>query len=139
MRTETEDQVRSILAGMPCERSSLLPALWAVVDQMGWIDDDRMEAVAAVLNLPVADVYGVASFYAMLPTDGRTRVRVCDDVLCHLAGSQSLMEAVRQTGLDAVAWPCLGRCEQAPAALVNEKPVVRATADTIQRVARGGE
>lgn len=139
MRTETEEQVRSILKTMPRERSSLLPALWALVDKMGWIDQERLEAVAVVLNLPVAEVYGVASFYAMLPTDGRTQVRICDDVLCHLAGSQQLMADVRANGLDAVAWPCLGRCDQAPAALVNQKPVVQATAETVQRTAQGGE
>ncbi len=139
MRTETEQQVRSILEGMPRERASLLPALWTVVDQMGWVDQERMEAVAAVLNLPVADVYGVASFYAMLPSDGRTQVRVCDDVLCHLAGSERLLDAVRAQGLDAVAWPCLGRCDQAPAALVNASPVVRATAEKVQRAAQGGK
>ncbi len=138
MRTETEEQVRSILGAMPRERASLLPALWAVVDKMGWVDQERLEAVAVVLNLPTADVYGVASFYAMLPTDGRTQVRVCNDVLCHLAGSQHLMADLRANGLDAVSWPCLGRCDQAPAALVNQRPVVQATAEKVQRAAQGG-
>ncbi|NMP23293.1 NAD(P)H-dependent oxidoreductase subunit E [Sulfobacillus harzensis] len=136
---ETEQQVAELVKDLPKERSSLLPALWAVVDHLGWIDDERTEAVAQALRQPVAEVYGVASFYALLPTKPKDPVRVCDDLLCRLKGSQDLISELNRRGIEAVSWPCLGRCEQAPAALLGPHPIVQATVDKVQAAQEKGE
>lgn len=133
-RIKTEQRVETILRGIPKERASLLPALWTVADEVGWIDEERTAAIAQVMNLPVAEVYGVASFYALLPTRPEVPARVCDDLICHLKGSQALLAELRQAGVEASEWPCLGRCDKAPAALVGAVPVVDATAAKIQAV-----
>lgn len=136
---ETGQRVAEVIGDLPRERSSLLPALWAVADHLGWIDEERTEAVAEVLGQPVAEVYGVASFYALLPTQPEDPVRVCDDLLCRLKGSQELIGELQKQGIEAVAWPCLGRCEKAPAALVGARPVVRANFARVQAArAKGG-
>ncbi len=134
---ETVDQIRTLLETMPKERASLLPALWAVADEMGWIDEERTKAIAEVLNLPVADVFGVASFYALLPTEPARPVRVCDDVMCRLKGSDALIAELRREGIEALASPCLGRCDQAPAALIGKDPLVHADASNIRATVRG--
>lgn len=136
---ELVEQIAALLQDMPKQRTYLLPALWAVVDALGWVDEDRIRAVAEVLNLPEAEVYGVASFYAMLPTSDETSVRVCDDLLCRLSGSQELIRALKADGSPVVAWPCLGRCDQAPAALAGSRPIVAATPDAVRAVMRGEE
>lgn len=136
---ETEQQVAQLVKDLPKERSSLLPALWAVVDHLGWIDEERTEAVAAALRQPVAEVYGVASFYALLPTQPKDPVRVCDDLLCRLKGSQDLISKLNGRGIEAVAWPCLGRCDQAPAVLKGANPIVEATVDKVQAAQTRGE
>jgi NADH-quinone oxidoreductase subunit F len=99
----------------------------------GWLPRAALERVAAALNLPVADVYGVTQFYEMLHTQpmGRRVIRVCQDAPCALAGADTLMKNLSlrlgvgpgettpdgQVTLEAVR--CLGLCERAPAALVN--------------------
>ena len=99
----------------------------------GWLPRQAVERVAAVLDVPVADVYGVTEFYAMLYTQpvGRKVIRVCQDAPCALAGADTLMEELHrrlriqpgettsdgQYSLEAVR--CLGLCDRAPAALIN--------------------
>lgn len=135
---EIEQQVAALVKDLPKERSSLLPALWAVVDHLGWIDEERTEAVAMCLDQPIAEVYGVASFYALLPAKPEDPVRVCDDIVCRLKGSRGLLTELDNRGIEAVAWPCLGRCDRAPAALVGSHPVVDATVDKIEIAGKGG-
>lgn len=134
---ETQAAVAASVGALPHQRSSLLPALWAIADRMGYIDEERTEALADTLHLPVAEVYGVASFYRLLPTRPGKTVRVCDDLICRLKGSRELLAGLSEAGLEAVEWPCLGRCDRAPAVLAGRSPVVKATVDKV--LAEGGE
>lgn len=135
---DVEQQVAALIKDLPRERSSILPALWAVADRLGWIDEERTEAIATFLGQPVAEVYGVASFYALLPTKPEDPVRVCDDIICRLKGSQALLTTLHNRGIEAVEWPCLGRCDGAPAALVGSHAVLQATVDKIETAGKEG-
>jgi NADH-quinone oxidoreductase subunit F len=108
-------------------RHLLLPALHAVSDAIGWISPGALNQVARRLSVPPADVYGVATFYAMFalePRAGRV-VHVCDDVACGPFGGEEIISRLSErlgpeaTG-EQVCWvrsPCLGLCERAPAVL----------------------
>jgi NADH-quinone oxidoreductase subunit F len=99
----------------------------------GWLPREVVERVAADLNIPTADVYGVTEFYEMFHTHpvGRTIIRICQDGPCALAGADALTEGLcsrlgvqrGQTTPDGeyTLEPvrCLGLCDRAPAALVN--------------------
>jgi NADH-quinone oxidoreductase subunit F len=99
----------------------------------GWLPRPAVEWVAAALNMPVADVYGVTEFYEMLHTEpvGNRVIRVCQDAPCALAGADVLMkETCQRLGIQPgettpdgayTVEPvrCLGLCDRAPAALVN--------------------
>jgi NADH-quinone oxidoreductase subunit F len=109
-------------------RHLLLPALHAVNGRVGWISPGGLGYVCRRLDVPPAEAYGVASFYALFALERRAPAvaHVCDDVVCRLHGAETLcreMEAAlgpAGRGEEA-AWlrsPCLGLCEQAPAALV---------------------
>ena len=113
------------------ERHQLLPTLHALHEQAGWISPGALNYIARRLTVPPADVYGVATFYALFSTEPRSPrvLHVCDDVVCRCAGSQALIEALTErvgpegTTADATSWqlsPCLGQCDRAPAALVIE-------------------
>ena len=113
------------------ERHQLLPTLHALHEQAGWISPGALNYIARRLTVPPADVYGVATFYALFSTEPRSPrvLHVCDDVVCRCAGSQALIEALTErvgpegTTVDATSWqlsPCLGQCDRAPAALVIE-------------------
>ncbi len=105
-------------------RHLLLPALWAAQTHVGWISPGALNYICQRLAVAPAEVYGVATFYAMLSVEPQpaTVVHVCDDLACRLAGGRELLErARRETGGSGAAAvrpsPCLGLCERAPAVL----------------------
>jgi len=128
----------SALAKMePQGRSALLPALHITQSLYGYLSEDVATEVGRFLLVPLADIYGVIDFYAMLYREpvGETIVRVCGDLTCDLAGSQAVLEAVcrhfditpGETSTDGSFTveraPCLGLCENAPAVLVAERAI----------------
>ena len=97
----------------------------------GWISPGALNYIARRLTIPPADVYGVATFYAMFSLEPRPPrvLHVCDDVVCRCAGSESLIAMLTErlgpagTELGGATWlpsPCLGQCDRAPAALLVE-------------------
>lgn len=116
-------------------RSGLLPALHAAQRTYGWLSEPIAAEVARALHVPLADVHGVIEFYTLFnnkPT-GRRIIRVCTDIACGLRDGQGVLDhlciqhsiAPGQTTADGSltveASPCLGLCEQAPAALVDDQ------------------
>jgi NADH-quinone oxidoreductase subunit F len=112
------------------QRHLLLPALHALRDAVGWISEGGLTYVCQRLDVPPAEAYGVASFYALFSTEPRppTVVHVCDDIACKVNGAERLCEDLeRQLGPAGEAvvegsatWirsPCLGMCEQGTVAL----------------------
>jgi len=109
------------------QRHMLLPTLHALHERAGWISPGGLNYVARRLTVPPADVYGVATFYALFSVDERPPrvVHVCDDVACRCAGSEELIAQLGPEGEDrgGATWlrsPCLGQCDRAPAALLTE-------------------
>ncbi len=104
-------------AGVHGPRTRLLEVLHAVQDREGWISPGAMNYVAQRLDVAPADIYGVASFYALFALRERParQVHVCVDLACRMAGST---DGAVPAG--AHPSPCLGACERAPAALVVE-------------------
>ncbi len=91
-------------------RDLLLPALWAVQEARGWISYPAAAAICRELGLPVAEVYGVASFYALLSTQPRPRrvVHLCDDIVCMLRGAEALAQTLHRQLGDPVHEPAHG-------------------------------
>jgi NADH-quinone oxidoreductase subunit F len=109
------------------QRHMLLPTLHALNERAGWISPGGLNYVAQRLTVPPADVYGVATFYALFSVDQRPPrvVHVCDDIACRCAGSEELIaqlgpEGVAENGATWLRSPCLGQCDRAPAALLTE-------------------
>ncbi len=113
-------------------RDLLLPALEAVVERVGWLSRGALNHVSRRLTVPPAEAYGVASFYALLPTTPRPPIvaHVCDDIACRLAGAERICGEIEArlgppgetAGHEEATWlrsPCLGQCERAPAMLVT--------------------
>ena len=135
-------RLRSLLAGLvPQGRTALLPALHVAQQCHGWLSEAVAAEVARSLGVPLADVFGVIDFYAMLSRQplGRTVARVCTAPVCALAGAESLTHAlcdhlriepgeVSADGAFTVEHaPCLGLCDHAPALLVGEAALGRAS------------
>jgi len=138
--------------GTVFRRDLLLPVLHAIQSRAGWISRGAVNYVALRLNLPPAEIYGVASFYAMFSVSPRAPIvaHVCDDIACLPRGAEALcVELEKNLGPagssivgNRVTWfrsPCLGLCERAPAALISaagaaprESVVAPATSNSIQ-------
>jgi len=107
-------------------RPRLLGGLHALQDRVGWISPGGLGELSRRLDVPPAEAYGVATFYAMFAVEERPlrTVHVCADLACQTRGAGSLLEAFEAGGdCDGARWipsPCLGLCERAPAVLVTE-------------------
>ncbi len=111
-------------------RQYLLPVLHAIQGRVGWISLGALNYACRALEVPPAEAFGVADFYALFQTRPHppVAVHVCDDIGCRFKGGEILCGEMEQaigpagTSQDGrVTWhrsPCLGMCELAPAALV---------------------
>ena len=107
-------------------RHHVLGALHALQDRVGWISPGGLGELSRRLDVPPAEAYGVASFYAAFALVERPlrTVHICSDLACQTRGAGALLEAVEascgaanQLGGPA-SWqpsPCLGLCDRAPA------------------------
>ncbi len=103
-------------------RHLVLPVLHALRDAIGHISEGGVNAIAEALQVPPAEIFGVASFYELFrfePDASPDVVHVCDDTACRIQGGVELVEELRAQGKDVHGSPCLGLCEQAPAAFVQ--------------------
>mgnify|MGYP002631658557 FL=1 len=135
------EQVQALIGEEPYRRDLLIEYLHALNDTYLGIKDVHMVAIAKLMRLPMAEVYEVASFYHHFDIlrDGETpsaiTIRVCDGLSCNLKGAQDLLHKLPamlgQIDARVVHVPCVGRCEQAPVAVVHHNPVVFATTDAV--------
>ena len=98
-------------------RHLLLPVLHDVRDAIGWLSEGAINEIATALQVPPAEVYGVASFYELFTFEAPSAsdaVHVCDDTACRVQGANELIDELRGEGRNVHASPCLGLCEQAP-------------------------
>lgn len=129
-------------------RSALLPALHAAQDFYGYITPDLARQISRALYVPLADVYGVIEFYSMLYSEpvGRTIIRICSDPVCAMYGSDQILSAIceqlrvnpgetnSEASITLERVTCLGLCEHAPAALVNQTALGDISADQIENL-----
>ena len=135
-------EVRQLIGNAPHRRDLLIENLHKLNDEYRALHDRHLVALAKEMNLPMSEVYEVATFYHHFevvrgndPVADIT-VRVCDGVACELAGAQNLLAKLPailgNPNVKVVAAPCVGRCEQAPVAVVHQYPVIFATTDKVK-------
>jgi len=138
------DEVRVLIGPRPAagyRRDLLIEHLHALNDAYRCLHDRHLVALAKEMNIPMAEVYEVATFYHHFEVvrggdaaPGLT-VRVCDGLACELAGAQDLLARLPALlgaqEVRVVAAPCIGRCEQAPAVAVHQHAVPHATLETV--------
>ncbi|MBK7613632.1 MAG: NAD(P)H-dependent oxidoreductase subunit E [Vitreoscilla sp.] len=141
-------EVRALVGTGPLRRDLLIEYLHVLNDQYRGLYQRHLVALAAEMRLGMAAVVEVASFYhhfevlADDATPPRLTVRVCDSLSCAMAGSATLMNALAQAvGPDVAVQhaPCVGRCEQAPVAVVGQRPVPRATVNAVLQQVNANE
>ena len=145
------EKVRALIGTRPGaghRRDLLIEHLHKLNDAYRCLHDRHLVALAKEMNIPMAEVYEVATFYhhfEVVRGDDKApglTVRVCDGLACELAGAQGLLSRLPallgNQDVRVIAAPCIGRCEQAPAAVVHQCPVPFATSEAIVKVINSG-
>jgi len=123
---------------------SLIPALQAIQQRVGWLPREELVALARDVRRPLYEIEGLVSFYPHFRTSPppAVAVQVCRDLSCWLRGADERLAALRERcagdpEIDLAEVSCLGRCDAAPAVAVNECPAA-SDADALIAAARTG-
>ena len=138
------------LLGSESRRADLLiEHLHKLQDQFGHLSAAHLAALAQEMRLSQTEVYEVATFYHHFDVvkeggsaPAALTVRVCDGLSCEMAGARDLLSklpALLGRDVRVIPAPCIGRCEQAPAAVVGQNPVPNASVETIVATVAAGE
>src|SRR4051812_30800636 len=133
---ETMKTAQWWIAKYPADRrqSAVIPILWLVQKQEGWVCEPAIRAIAALLDMPVIRVLEVVTFYTMFmlePVGKTALIQICGTTPCMLRGSEALMALCKdkigpKDHLSAdgqFTWQeveCLGACCNAPMAQIND-------------------
>jgi len=142
-------QVQSLLGDESRAPDLLIEHLHRIQDKYGHLSAAHLVALASEMKLATTEVYEVASFYHhfdvvkendMAPP--ALTVRVCESVSCEMAGCESLIAALEASlgeTLRVQRVPCVGRCDQAPVAVVGQYTVDAATPEAVKAAVDAGE
>jgi len=149
---EVRAEITELRTRYPTAEAVLLPALHLAQKAAGgWLPDATIAAVAAELDLPVAKVYGVVSFYDLYHQHpvGRHRIRVCTNLSCQLRGAEEVMEILGQElGVEEgeitpdgrcsfIHFECLGSCDTAPMMMVDDDYHENLTPQSVRAILQG--
>jgi formate dehydrogenase len=142
-------EIKKLLGDRPRQKDLLIEYLHLIQDRFGCLKADHLQALAGEMNLPLAAVYEVATFYAHFDVvlDGEAEpepitIRVCDSISCALAGGEKLLAeagAAMSENVRVVRAPCMGRCANAPVAEVGHRHVDHATIESLSQVVETGD
>ncbi len=131
------------------DRTRLMDIVRAVQASQGCVTPEAQRLIAEALHCSRAEVASQVSFYTFLSAEpkGKVVIRLCNDVIDEMKGSARVAQALREElGIDfgqttpdgkiTLEWtPCIGMCDQAPAALVNDVVVTNLDADKAREIA----
>jgi NADH-quinone oxidoreductase E subunit len=145
------EKVETILAKYPSRRSAMLPLLWLVQEEHGWVVPDRVQDVAELAGSTATEVMECVTFYTMFHQQpvGKHHIRVCTTLPCALCGAEGLSQYLQEKlkveagGVSADGqWSlenveCLGACINAPMMLVNDREYYRLTRKKVDGILAG--
>ena len=145
---ENQKKVEELRKRYPTAQALVLPVLWMVQEQEGYISEDSMKYVAALLQIPFGHILGVVSFYTMLQKNriGKHHIEVCTNISCMLRGSVKILEHIEQrlgitvgeTSPDK-KWTlseaeCMGSCGTAPMLAIGDEYYENLTLEKIDKL-----
>jgi NADH-quinone oxidoreductase E subunit len=145
-------ELDELLTRYPTKMAALLPALWMVQEDRGWVSEPAMAEVAAALELTPAYVKGVVTFYTMYHQHpvGRHFIQVCTTSPCNVSGAEEVARAfLRHTGCEelgvtsedgrftVIEVECLGACGFATPVLINNQFIESVTPERVPEILGG--
>lgn len=145
---EQEKELQQVIADHASDRGALMPVLQKAQDIYGYLPIEVQEMIAKGLNVPLEEVYGVATFYSQfsLYPKGKYKISVCLGTACYVKGSGDVFDKLcsmlgLQSGqctpdgrfsLDACR--CVGACGLAPVLTVNDEVYGKVTVDDLDTI-----
>ena len=142
---EQEEKLRQVIAEHKGQPGATMPVLQAAQEIFGYLPEEVQIIIAEGLEIPLSEVYGVATFYAQftLNPKGKYQISLCLGTACYVKGAADVLAAVEKklgikTGsitpdgkfsLDACR--CIGACGLAPVMMINEDVYGRLTPDKV--------
>ena len=146
---EIRKELDTVLSRYPTKMAALLPALWIIQRERGWVSENGMAEVAEVLELTPAYVKGVVTFYTMYHQHpvGKYFIQVCTTSPCGVCGAEDVVKAFLQqtkAGELGVTSPdnkytvieveCLGACGFATPIMINEEFIESVTPESVSTI-----
>lgn len=145
---EQERLLRECIEKHKAERGCLMPILHEAQNIYGYLPSEVQSIIAEELNIPLSEVYGVATFYAQfsLQPKGKHRVSVCLGTACYVKGSDKILAAVEKElriscgectpdgrfSIDSCR--CVGACGLAPVMIVDDDVYGKMTPEQVHAV-----
>ena len=130
------------------DKSQLIQMLNEVQDTFGYITKDSQKALSEFLEMPMAEIYGVITFYSRFTTEpkGKYNIAICLGTACFVKGSEQILDRAKELlGIDVgqttedglfsiEATRCIGACGLAPVFTVNDEVYGKATVKMVEEV-----
>lgn len=147
----SDDEIREIeheVVHLPDRQSAAIDALLIVQKHRGWVSDESLYAIARLLDMPAAELDGIATFYNLIfrKPVGRHVLMVCDSVSCYVMGADGLAASIsKKLGIafgettedgrfTLLPICCLGACDKAPTLMIDEDLVGDVRDDTLDEI-----
>lgn len=141
-------EMEAILSKYPKQKDNLIAILNEVQEKYGYIPKQCQMEISKYLNIPMAEIYGVITFYSRFTTSpkGKYNIAVCLGTACFVKGSQSILDRLKERlkisggettsdgkfSIDEVR--CVGACGLAPVFMVNDEVYGNATVKMLDEV-----
>jgi NADH-quinone oxidoreductase subunit E len=145
-----QEKLEAILSRYEGAPTDLIPVLHDVQEEFNYLPKDELKIVAERLNVPLTQIYSVATFYKGFSLEPRAvhHVQVCQGTTCHLQGATRLQESVvRRLGIEPGQTSadgqfslekvkCVGKCGAAPVLAVDHDYFGEVQIDTLTKIIR---
>lgn len=145
---EKELELQEIIEKYKNTRGALIPVLHEAQEVYGYLPLSVQKKISAGLDIPLAEIYGVVTFYTQfsLKPKGKYKVNVCMGTACYVKGAGQILDKFKEKlgievgdctedgkfSLDACR--CIGACGLAPVLTINEEVYGRLTADDVEGI-----
>ena len=145
---EQEKQLKEIIAAHKEQQGALMPVLQQAQELYGYLPLEVQREISTLMNIPLAEIYGVVSFYTQFSINpkGRFKVNVCMGTACYVKGANEVLDKFRtrlsidvgectedrRFSLDACR--CIGACGLAPVVTINDDVYGKLTPDDVDAI-----
>ena len=143
------EEIKKLFSNITIKRDELIEYLHLLQDNFGALYDKHLVALSIITNLPLSEIYEVATFYAHFniiknnPSFKPIKiVRVCESLTCELFGAQKILKELNNLNdenIKVVPGPCMGRCQVAPTVCVGKNYVDNATPEAVKNTIKANK